>query len=205
MKLVDPPDLGPLPTFRRLLRLWREQWRLGFFGLACSFFYTLISLAIPILIAAGDRRRDRPLTTSASALAVHRGDCRARGAPLRDQLQPPLRDRADRRPDRGADARAPLPRLPPLPARLLRPARDRAGALARDERPLPHPLLHRLGARAGDAEPDDDHRRRDRPRLVNPPLALYTAASLPPIGLVALRSRTGCRRSRARCRSGRAM
>ena len=47
---VDPPDLGLLPTFRRLLRLWREQWRLGAFGLTCSFIYTLISIAIPILI-----------------------------------------------------------------------------------------------------------------------------------------------------------
>ena len=47
---VDPPDLGLLPTFRRLLPLWWEQRRLGFFGLTCSLFYTLISLAIPILI-----------------------------------------------------------------------------------------------------------------------------------------------------------
>src|SRR5690348_12660438 len=47
---VDPPDLGMLPTFRRLLRLWAEQWKLGVFGLACSLVYTLISLAIPILI-----------------------------------------------------------------------------------------------------------------------------------------------------------
>jgi ATP-binding cassette, subfamily B, bacterial len=47
---VDPPDLGMLPTFRRLLRLWREQWKLGVFGLSCSLVYTLVSIAIPILI-----------------------------------------------------------------------------------------------------------------------------------------------------------
>ena len=47
---VDPPDLGLLPTFRRLLPLWWEQRRLGFFSLACSLLYTLISLAIPLLI-----------------------------------------------------------------------------------------------------------------------------------------------------------
>ncbi|HJU36892.1 MAG TPA: ABC transporter ATP-binding protein, partial [Gaiellaceae bacterium] len=47
---VDPPDLGMLPTFRRLLRLWGEQWKLGVFGLSCSLFYTLISIAIPFLI-----------------------------------------------------------------------------------------------------------------------------------------------------------
>jgi ABC-type multidrug transport system fused ATPase/permease subunit len=50
MSSVDPPDLGLLPTFRRLLGLWREQWKLGAFGLACSFVYTLISITIPILI-----------------------------------------------------------------------------------------------------------------------------------------------------------
>jgi ABC-type multidrug transport system fused ATPase/permease subunit len=47
---VDPPDLGLLPTFRRLLRLWSAQWRLGLFGLTCSFLYSVISTAIPILI-----------------------------------------------------------------------------------------------------------------------------------------------------------
>src|SRR5206468_6055483 len=47
---VDPPDLGLLPTLRRLLRLWREQWKLGVFALSCSLVYTLISIAIPILI-----------------------------------------------------------------------------------------------------------------------------------------------------------
>src|SRR4029079_7001898 len=47
---VDPPDLGMLPTFRRLLRLWREQWKLGLFGLTCALAYTLISIMIPILI-----------------------------------------------------------------------------------------------------------------------------------------------------------
>ncbi len=47
---VDPPDLGLLPTFRRLLGIWRTQWKMGVFGLTCSLFYTLISIAIPVLI-----------------------------------------------------------------------------------------------------------------------------------------------------------
>src|SRR5437762_11637715 len=47
---VEPPDLGLLPTLRRLLRLWREQWKLGLFGLTCALAYTLISIVIPILI-----------------------------------------------------------------------------------------------------------------------------------------------------------
>ncbi|HZT93879.1 MAG TPA: ABC transporter ATP-binding protein [Gaiellaceae bacterium] len=58
---VDPPDLGMLPTFRRLLRLWREQWKLGVFGLSCSLVYTLISIAIPILI---QRAIDNSIDTS---------------------------------------------------------------------------------------------------------------------------------------------
>jgi ABC-type multidrug transport system fused ATPase/permease subunit len=47
---VDPPDLGLWPTFRRLLRLWRVEWRLGALGLSLAFAYTLISIAIPLLI-----------------------------------------------------------------------------------------------------------------------------------------------------------
>jgi ABC-type multidrug transport system fused ATPase/permease subunit len=46
---VDPPDLGLLPTLRRLLRLWRVEWRLGAVGLTFALFYTLISIAIPLL------------------------------------------------------------------------------------------------------------------------------------------------------------
>jgi ABC-type multidrug transport system fused ATPase/permease subunit len=46
---VDPPDLGLLPTFGRLLRLWRREWRLGVLGLTLAFVYTLISIAIPLL------------------------------------------------------------------------------------------------------------------------------------------------------------
>jgi ABC-type multidrug transport system fused ATPase/permease subunit len=46
---VDPPDLGLLPTLRRLLRLWRVEWRLGALGCACALGYTLISIAIPVL------------------------------------------------------------------------------------------------------------------------------------------------------------
>jgi ABC-type multidrug transport system fused ATPase/permease subunit len=46
---VDPPDLGLLPTFRRLLRLWWAERRLGFRGLALAFCYTLISIAIPLI------------------------------------------------------------------------------------------------------------------------------------------------------------
>ncbi|HET8528310.1 MAG TPA: ABC transporter ATP-binding protein [Gaiellaceae bacterium] len=46
---VDPPDLGLLPTFRRLLRLWRAEWRLGVLGLSLATCYTLISIVIPVL------------------------------------------------------------------------------------------------------------------------------------------------------------
>jgi ATP-binding cassette, subfamily B, bacterial len=46
---VDPPDLGLLPTLRRLLRLWWRERRLGALGLSLAFAYTLVSIAIPLL------------------------------------------------------------------------------------------------------------------------------------------------------------
>ena len=62
---VNPPDYAIWPTTQRLLRVWREQWRLVTLGLGCAFAYTTISLAIPILVArAIDHaivRHDRPL------------------------------------------------------------------------------------------------------------------------------------------------
>jgi ABC-type multidrug transport system fused ATPase/permease subunit len=58
---VDPPDLGLLPTFRRLLRLWMEQWKLGVYGLGCSLVYTVLSVAIPVLI---QRAIDNSIDTS---------------------------------------------------------------------------------------------------------------------------------------------
>ena len=62
---VDPPDLGLLPTFGRLLRLWWGERRLGAVGLAFAFVYALISIAIPLLMqrAIDDAivRHTRPL------------------------------------------------------------------------------------------------------------------------------------------------
>jgi ABC-type multidrug transport system fused ATPase/permease subunit len=46
---VDPPELGLLPTFRRLLGLWWGERRLGFLGLGFALLYTLLSIAIPLL------------------------------------------------------------------------------------------------------------------------------------------------------------
>lgn len=65
VNLVDPPDLGLLPTFGRLLGLWRAQWRLGVFGLSCSLVYTLIATAIPILI---QRAIDRSIVNHSQPL-----------------------------------------------------------------------------------------------------------------------------------------
>jgi ATP-binding cassette subfamily B protein len=46
---VDPPDYPLWPTMRRLLRLWRGEWRLVTVGLTCALAFTAISLAIPKL------------------------------------------------------------------------------------------------------------------------------------------------------------
>src|SRR3954452_19228484 len=70
----DPPDYGVRPTSLRLLRLWREEWRLGVVGLACALVYTSVSIAIPVLVAraideaiVGD---GRPLCPFLAAIAV---------------------------------------------------------------------------------------------------------------------------------------
>jgi len=47
---VDPPDLPMWPTLRRLLTLWRGEWRSVALGLVCAFAYTALSLAIPTLL-----------------------------------------------------------------------------------------------------------------------------------------------------------
>ncbi|MFN2629601.1 MAG: ABC transporter ATP-binding protein [Gaiellaceae bacterium] len=47
----DPPDYGTWATAKHLFRLWREQWRLGVVGLVCAFAYTTVSIAIPLLVA----------------------------------------------------------------------------------------------------------------------------------------------------------
>src|SRR3954470_3724468 len=46
-----PPDLGVRDTIARLARVGREQWRLSALGLGLAFVYTLLSIAIPLLVA----------------------------------------------------------------------------------------------------------------------------------------------------------
>jgi ABC-type multidrug transport system fused ATPase/permease subunit len=79
---VDPPDLGFVATAVRLLRVWREQWRLVLLGLTCALITTGFSLAIPILIrhaidysiapVHGHRQRIWPYLLIVLALAVLR-------------------------------------------------------------------------------------------------------------------------------------
>jgi ATP-binding cassette subfamily B protein len=79
---VDPPDLGFVATMARLLRVWREQWRLVVVGFACAVVTTGLSLTIPILIrhaldnsiapVSGPRERLWPYVAVIVALAVFR-------------------------------------------------------------------------------------------------------------------------------------
>jgi ABC-type multidrug transport system fused ATPase/permease subunit len=48
---VDPPDFATGQTALRLLRLWREQWRLAVVALLCALAYSTVSITIPILVA----------------------------------------------------------------------------------------------------------------------------------------------------------
>ena len=202
---VDPPDLGLLPTFRRLLRLWRAEWRLGVLGARAR------------VRLHADLDRDPaadPAARSTTSIVAHtRSRCGRTSlaivvlAGVRFVINFSRRFATARIGIRiEARMRELLyQRVPALPARVLRPPRDRSGALARDERPLPDPLLHRLGARAGDAEPDDDRRRGDRARARRTRGSRSTRRSRcrrSPCSRCA--SRAASRRSRARCRSARA-
>ena len=148
---VDPPDLPLGQTLRHLFPLWREQWRLVVLGLRAPSSTPGSSLAIPILVQRTiDNAIDGPTTgcscpTWSRSLALGgvrfgvnftRRYATARvGVAVEARLRGLLYDA-----------------LPALPARLLRPACDRRGDLARDERHLPRALLHRLGRGPGAAE-----------------------------------------------------
>jgi ABC-type multidrug transport system fused ATPase/permease subunit len=61
----DPPDLGVRATVARMLRVGREQWRTSALGLALAFLYTLLSIAIPLVVA---RTIDRAIVRDAEPL-----------------------------------------------------------------------------------------------------------------------------------------
>jgi ABC-type multidrug transport system fused ATPase/permease subunit len=69
-----PPDLGWRETAVRLARVGREQWRLSALGLGLAFLYTLLSIAIPLLVArAIDRsivHHEEPLGPLLAAIVV---------------------------------------------------------------------------------------------------------------------------------------
>src|SRR5215216_5901060 len=77
---VDPPDYPLWPTMRRLLRLWRAEWRLVAVGLSCALAFTAISLAIPKLyqlvvdeaVVPRDRSKLWPLLGAVLGLAALR-------------------------------------------------------------------------------------------------------------------------------------
>jgi ABC-type multidrug transport system fused ATPase/permease subunit len=49
--LFDPPDYGLRSTTGRLARVWREQWRLTALGLLYALAYSVLSIAIPVVVA----------------------------------------------------------------------------------------------------------------------------------------------------------
>ena len=117
-------------------------------GLLCALVTTALGIAIPVLV---QRVIDNSIVAKDhSELALYLGliaVCAV--ASLCDQLDP-ARDHSrigivieNRLRAKLYDAYL------TLSARVLRPSRDRAGALARHQRPLPDPLLHRLGRGAG--------------------------------------------------------
>ena len=161
---VEPPDLGLWPTAKGLAHLWREQKQLVLLGLGCALVYSGLALAIPIVIRhaidnaiapkSGHRAAIWPYLLAVLGLAILRFafNFTRRYATARTGIRVEWRMRE-------LLYQAYLR----YPARVLRPARDRPGRVTRHERPLPHPLLHRLGHDAGDPVADDDRRDRGRP------------------------------------------
>ena len=180
MNPFDPDDYPLRPTVRRLSHLWWGERRLVLIGLACALAYTTLTLTISVADPAGHRPRDRAQPRRARSGRTCSPSSGLALAPLLDQLHPPLCHRAGRRPAGGPAAADAVRGLPGLPARVLRPAPDGPGRVAGDERPLPDPLLHRLGRRAGIPERDDDHGRGDRARAREPaPDALLGGGDAP--------------------------
>ncbi len=70
----DPPDLSVRATVTRLARLGREQWRLSALGLSLALLYTVLSIAIPLLVARTIDRAivqdDAPLLPLLGAIAA---------------------------------------------------------------------------------------------------------------------------------------
>jgi ATP-binding cassette, subfamily B, bacterial len=70
----DPPDYGLRSTAAKLARVWSEQWRLTALGLLYALFYTVLSVAIPVVVARaidGSILHDvRPLGPQLAIIAV---------------------------------------------------------------------------------------------------------------------------------------
>lgn len=150
----DPADYGFGMTARRLLGVWREQWRLTAVGLTYALAYSVLSLAIPLLVAraidGSILRDDRPLWPQLAAIAGLAGlragiNFLRRYATARVGVGVEARMRELLYPDRrrGVALRAPrhAGRLPALPVCVLRRASDGPGRLACDERPPARSLM----------------------------------------------------------------
>ena len=65
-EIYDPAPFGLASTAWKLVGLWREQRRLSLLGFAYAFVYSVLSLAIPVLVA---RAIDRAIVTHREPLA----------------------------------------------------------------------------------------------------------------------------------------
>src|SRR3954451_11098371 len=70
----DPPDYGLRSTAARLARVWSEQWRLTAVGLLYALAYSVLSIAIPVVVAraidGSILHDDRPLAPPLAIIAA---------------------------------------------------------------------------------------------------------------------------------------
>jgi len=199
---VDPPDYPAWPTGRRLLRLWWGERRLGALGLTCAFCYTALSLAIPVLIQRAidnsivhHKQAIWPYVVAIVGVAAIRFGInftrRYATARIGIRIEARMREllyQAYLRFPRAFYDRHPTGQVLSRATNDLYPIRYFIGwGLVQGVQSV----MMIFGAAV-------------ILLLVSPRLALYTAVSMPLVGIVACCSRTRCTRSRVRYRSERA-
>ncbi len=143
---TNPPDLPAGVTARRLLGLVWDERRVVAIALVCALVYTALSLALPVVVQRiiddGIVPADDALLYELLGLLVVLALLRSGIAFCRRYATATIGIRVEAR-----MRRLLYDGYLRLPASLLRPAGHGAGRLARDQRPVPHPLLRRLGRR----------------------------------------------------------
>ncbi len=159
----DPPDLMFRPTARGLFRLWLDEWRLASLGLALGARRDLLRRSRSRCSCSGRSTTRSCRATAASCGRTWPGSpCSRSSGSSSTTSGGSVTSRVGIRIENELRRRLFAAYLTYPRAFYDRHATGQV-RLARDERPLPRALLHRLGRHPDVPERDDDRRRVDRP------------------------------------------